>query len=94
MATTTNAFPTPASEYPAITNGLRPYLSLDLPEISFVKPAAASAHPSIKPSARGAAPITPVSRIGNSGYKSSLAASCVNETKVRSTKFLLSHFFI
>ena len=94
VAITTRALPTPANEYPAITNGLRPYLSLDLPAISFVNPAAASAHPSIRPSARGAAPITPVKRIGSNGYKSSLAASCVRETRVSTSKFLLSHLFI
>ena len=67
VATTTNALPTPANVYPEITKGLRPKRSLDFPLINLVNPAAASAHPSIRPRANGAAPITPVSKIGSSG---------------------------
>ncbi|CAB4751630.1 unannotated protein [freshwater metagenome] len=94
VATTTNALPTPASEYPEMTNGLLPNRSLAVPLINFVKPAAASAQPSMSPSANGAAPITPVKRIGSKGYKSSLAASWASETKVSRTKLRVNQVFI
>ena len=93
VATTTRALPTPANEYPEMTKGLRPIRSLDFPLNNLAKPAAASAQPSISPRARGAAPITPVNKIGSSGYHNSLAASWARETKVKRIRLRVNQIF-
>ena len=66
-AVTTKVLPTAASQYPLDTNGFRPYRSLSFPLRSLVKPAAASAAPSIRPSTTGGAPRTTVMSNGING---------------------------
>ena len=90
-AAATTAFPAAASPYPAPMNGLRPRRSDHLPAKYLVTPAVASATPSMMPNTTGGAAITPMSNAGNNGNNSSLAASCISDTRVRMTRFRVSH---